>query len=800
MKNALIYIAIIILAIPVALGAEVSVSPVEIYESVESDFNIDVNNYLGPNVINKVELQSPDLEVSNVMEFIGWSSDFSPSQITWSGGRIENNVQSALFVYSAKAPLVDSDTQNLITGTLTYADTSTEVFSINVTVKNDSSPPVLNSISPADKGYVRAHSAEQLIIINASDPETGIRSVSYSYSDCSGNATGIVLDCMDGYCSGLADFSGYDEDDTACFNVEITNNAGNVLSGNGSFGFDETPPVVSLISPVNNSYSNNMFSFEVSDNKASEFKCQMEIDNNMVQDVEAFEGVNAFALNASISEGMHDWKITCADAVGLEGSDEDSFIYDITAPVITLTSPANGSAIKDEIIGISVADNYELSSVDYSKDLDSSSWPDGWNSLEITAVDMAGNTAVSIFDFYVDKQAPVLELISPEDNASFDYHGEFFIKATDDFDEIIECGLSTSTGNNTIKEVESGKESVINAVLPLGQFSWYVLCVDDVGNSVQSETRTATAKDLSGPVISINAIDYVARGTDLEVAASIEDISGVKSAVAKFNGQEISLIENNGLFTGSFSVPAGLELGDYSVEVAAVDTNDLDNSAFEDFTVVEYYDISFSLPSSASPSESVAITGSVIRDDSSFVNSSVDIAYPGGVSEVALDENSEFTYEFTAPDTAGEYDVKVSYETEFMVYSRTETLVVSAPQQAGNNQDSSSGIPFDYQGEYSGVKPEESAPEPSSEPEAPSASGGENLNVPEEPVEEEISEQEPRTPLGAGQATGLFNNLGSTVKWGVILLTALGLVLGGVYSFRKSRKKNSKIDWGSKFS
>ena len=68
----------------------------------------------------------------------------------------------------------------------------------------------------------------------------------------------------------------------------------------------------------------------------------------------------------------------------------------------------------------------------------------------------------------------------------------------------------------------------------------------------------------------------------------------------------------------------------------------------------------------------------------------------------------------------------------------------------------------------------------------------------QEPVVE-VPEQEPRTPIGVTGATGLFTGLGKGAKWGVILLTLAGLLVGGIYSFRKVKKPKDKIDWGSNF-
>ena len=794
MKNVLIYILVLMLALPICFGASVDLSPITAYEAIDSDYVLNVDNYLG-SIINQIVLNS-QLDIIDVADYNGWTNDFSLSHITWSDGTIETNVKSALFEYSASAPIVDEDTVYEISGTLYFADT-TQDFSINLTILNDTTSPVLDSVFPADTSYARAYNNNQPIRLVASDPETGIKSVKYTYSDCTNNVTEVALACNGTSCEGIADFSAYGEADNACFIITLTNNAGDSNTITGSFGFDETPPTVDLINPINDDYAGltEMFSFNVEDNKANEFQCTVSVDGNDVQSLDAFTGVNAFALNASIAEGLHSWKISCLDVVELEGSDTDSFIYDTTPPVITLNSPSNSAAIKDAVIDISVNDNYAVQDTDYSLDLDSSSWSAGWNTLTVTSTDIAGNVAVAEFQFYVDRTAPVIDISSPADNADIDYHGNFVITATDDFDLSIECALSTSTAAPVSQNLESGVESTITSTLPLGAFTWNLLCVDDLGNSVQTSTMNANSVDLSGPDIVLNDLGYVARGSDITVTATITDISGVKDAYALFEGNNIVLTASGDVYTGAYTTDSGMTPGDYSVQVFATDMNDIDNSVSGTVVIVESYTINLNVPSSVSPGNSMTVSGSVVKDDSSPASGNVEIIYPGGLTDVVLDANGEFVYEITSPSSAGTYDIKVSYETDSLVYSKTKSFeVVNPPAQ--QSSESTGWAPNWNNLEDKGV-----VEPPASEP-AGEASASELIQPaePETPIIEEVPAEEPRTPIGAGQATGIFGLLGKTAKWWVIILTSIGLVAGSVYAFKKSKKKgDSLINWGNKF-
>ncbi len=798
MKNVLIYALVLILALPVCFGATASLSPITAYEAVDADYSLDVSNYQSNVVVNKIVLDSP-LAVQDVVDFAGWTASFSSSQITWSDGTLEGNVKSASFEYTATSPIIAEDTIKEITGTIFFDDTTTQDFKINVTILNDITPPVLISSYPADGSYARAYRNDQPIKINTSDPETGISSVKYFVSDCTNNATEVILACAAGYCEGTADFTNYGEADTACFSVVATNKAGDSSTTTGSFGFDNTPPTVNLLSPLNNSYAtaSTMFSFDVADNKANEFTCTVSIDNADVRTLDAFTGLNAFAINSTITEGQHSWKVSCIDAVDLMGTDSDGFTYDITAPNILLNSPSNGSAIKDSSIDIAVSDNYEVSDVDYSSGLDSSTWPVGWNTLTVTATDAAGNTAVKDFQFYVDRTAPVIEVISPLDTASLDYHGLFTIKATDDFDLSLDCTLNAGAANPVSSVLESGVESTITSTLPLGAFTWTVSCTDDLGNTANTAVLNAIAVDLTGPDISLGDLTYIARGSDITVTATITDISGIKNAYAVFDGNTIALSASGDTYTGTYTTSANMAPGVYTVEVFATDNNDLTSSATDSLTIVENYNIVLNVPATATPSSTVSISGSVAKDDSSIASGHVTITHPAGATDVALDANGAYSLEFAAPSSIGTYDVKVSYETAELVYSKTKQFSVA--EQILPQAHASHGL-GDLSANYQApVHPAPEVTAPSADSNNQEASASELVTPPEAPAE--IPAEEPRTP-GVGRATGVFDLLGKTAKWWIIIITAIGLIGGSAYAFYKSRKgrKDSGISWGDKFS
>ncbi|MBI5047115.1 hypothetical protein HZC07_05305, partial [Candidatus Micrarchaeota archaeon] len=119
--------------------------------------------------------------------------------------------------------------------------------------------------------------------------------------------------------------------------------------GNSSvrnFIVDQTSPIVSLISPVNNTNTTNTtiyLNFNETDNLFSNTNCSLFVNN-------IYNQSNSSTLNAttttftlsSLSDGNYNWTVQCADSAGnVANSSARNFTLDTTGPTVTLISPAN---------------------------------------------------------------------------------------------------------------------------------------------------------------------------------------------------------------------------------------------------------------------------------------------------------------------------------------------------------------------------------------------------------------------------------------------------------------------------
>lgn len=811
-----------------APDAVVDIQPRQVYESTELEYNLSINNWGGSEVIDEVRVNMNGFNVTSITNYLGWEEFFENSIARWFNGDLENNVWG-LFRFSARADLVDSNESKNIEIITKDEDGEETTDIIPVVIVNDDTAPEITNTVPCDGCFLREGESDQEVSADVEDDETGILNVSFSYWNCTNESSlesFVVLNCVGTDCTESIDVSSYEEGETMCFEFEAFNNALESSRVNGSVGFDGTPPEVTLVAPIDGSYAsdNTEFSYIATDNLAPVMNCDFEVDSDIIETVNAANGAftNTTYDFSNVTEGDHSWNVRCRDGVGLEGvGDERDIIVDKTAPTITLVSPENNSVLGDEVlIDIDVTDNYEVDTVGYSSSLNTSEMAEGENMIEVNASDKAGNTATETYVFTVDRTKPTLTIISPDDNATNDVHVSFEFNSTDNIDSEINCTVYID-GNAYDSVIVDGVAS-ITTVLEINDYSWYVECVDDAGNSESSTPRDIHIVDLTGPDIVLEDIVTVARGEDYQFDADVTDPSGIDSVEALFNGDSLSLNIDGSSYSGNIITSINDTLGNYSLTINANDTLGNPSTLVEEFELVQGYAITLVVdPSTSEPSSSVEVLGTVTLDDGSEAPETEVVIYlPEEAVNVTL-VNGSFSYTFDAPNSEGDYEIEVSVVSgDGHDHRISATLTVeaedSAPVDVGSrtssgssaSSSSSSGGESVYCGdgvcttagaanENCKVCPEDCGVCPITKtvntiypevPEKDEFSGGYLL-----PEGEEIPEEDAREPSGIGQATGIFGGvIGSTLAW----LLFLGLIAGLYYY---STKKKSKVNWNGYF-
>jgi len=819
----------ILLSLLVALASyaspdsTVDLNPKQVYETNNLEFNLTVNNIGGSEVIDEIRVNMNGFTITDMVNYKGWEEFFNNTLAKWFDGDLEDNVWG-LFRFTAKAPLVDSN-QSQDIEVITKGDSGEEATDlIPVIIMDDTTPPILTNNIPYNNGFLRQGITDQLIRVDAQDPETGILNITFSYWDCTNGTTGekasVALTCPDITCSTTLDLSQYQEGDSMCFEFESYNNALDSSKIEGSVGFDGTPPTVELIAPEDGSYASNntLFSFTAADNLAPVLSCDFKIDGNVLTTINANnnEQTDINYNMENTTEGTHTWTMTCRDLVDLEATaPERNVIIDRTPPTITLNSPLNGSTIGDGVlIEITTTDNYEVDNVDYSISLNSTELPEGENILIVTAADKAGNIATAEFVFIVDRTKPTLSLISPDDGASIDVHASFLLNGADNIDKLLDCILyidNEARKNFALNTADTGNVSLI---LAMNDYNWKITCSDDAGNTETTEERLVHIVDLSGPDIYMEDITRVARGEDYPFSANITDPSGVAEATYLFDGNEQNLTKDIDTYSGVISTGINHTLGIYSLAINAKDTLNNPSSLTDEFELIQGYIITINLnPSSAAPSSQVSVSGTVTLDDGSAVpEDTITLSLPEQDVNVTLNSGS-YSYEFTAPNADGTYKITASViSSDSYAHKKSAELIVASSGGYSASYSRSDGgggglycgdgvcTTAPAVGENCKKCPEDCGECPEKPKEKPTPEPKKESFLSDEPYDNKtkVIQSKPRTPAGIGQASGWFNLrslAGNIWAWAIFVSIVIALYL---YN-KESKKGKEKISWNNYF-
>ncbi|UCE80722.1 MAG: hypothetical protein JSV94_06160, partial [Methanobacteriota archaeon] len=262
---------------------------------------------------------------------------------------------------------------------------------------------------------------------------------------------------------------------------------------------DDTPPLITLISPAGGDFVTSEDSIMVRMNDANFMKATWTLDN--VSTGESAQPEVSISLAHFSIEGYFVLDISGEDLAGNVAEESMIFIMDNTAPIIEVTRIVSGDAIAPtDSIQVKVTDPF-LASVGYSIDLqamkdrsanfsiDLNSLSLGWHDLEIMASDQSGHASSISIEFYIDGIAPEVEFVSED---SF-VPGEDFVvivAATDDFSIAgVKCFLEKPDGG--FYEISMDRSDDLYSISIDSNWLWdgmsiYVVVDDTVGNCAET--------------------------------------------------------------------------------------------------------------------------------------------------------------------------------------------------------------------------------------------------------------------------------------------------------------------------
>lgn len=776
-----------------------------IYETTSTNVTINVaNDFFSIRSINNVTIFPTGFRTLSAI---------SPSEWTLTVGDFFNyfTTTSAISSWGSQnfgieiaANKLDNDEtyEWAITTVDTVGDSTTNT--LQFLVLNDDTPPELLNIIPEDKSFLKEGSA-QLFSIDAVDNETGVESVSLLYGLCNNITNSASLIQNGNTYSDEISFP-YGDSTVVCYEFSATNNGGETATYPGQLTIDGVPPSVELVEPEEDALlgNNSEFSFNATDNLSPELNCLLVVDGIEEASTTANNNEITTIPASEAPEGTHTWSVTCYDLAGWEAtSDERSFTLDKTPPNITTSLPNRAIIKAGTPINVEVIDNHGVDEIWYeylnettynvseSFTIDTTNGTDGENFVTIHATDLVGNSRVLDYIFIIDKAPPSIELILPEDSATVDVHTLFIFNATDNYDPVLDCILQI--GNESIDVTANNSlMTEVSRITDVGEYNWYVECIDDADNSDASETRALKVIDVTGPDIIIAEIGSLPRGSTVEISAEVTDYSGVDSVYATITGpdgnEETLALEKDGdIYTADYETSLNSLLGTYQLTIYANDTAGNEAHEFQTFNLINSYIITLSVSSPVYTDDDVTASGTVARDDGQEIQTTVTIITPSGTYDIETSASGEFSKKFNAPLSKGTYKVTALLEVDGFVFSETENFEVKkkSSSSGGGRSRGHSGIIYrEEETPNSGIiEPEEP------EEETPNSGVVESQNL-------SVVEEEPEVPIG--KASGIFTleNLKSTRLWLILLAIALIISTLKISSKIKSRKRRGPKNLG----
>ena len=385
-------------------------------------------------------------------------------------------------------------------------------------------PPIVNFVSPSEQEWLNSDTV--VFVYNISDGNDDLKNASLLLDGeiNQTNSTVLVNWGENNFTvSGLSEGSHN-------WTVEVYDHE-NLLGTftTVTFYVDKTPPEIMVNNPYQDEIvaTNNItFNFSISDNLATEFICNISVDDyNEFEEEVFYLGENTRYLLRG--DGNYSWYSECVDSAGNYFKTSEYNFSVVAPPNVTLNFPGinyltNESSITfnytpEDAIGITSCTLF-VDGVQNETDIDIernepnyftySGLEEGVHNWTVECTDADSNVyAPSPINFTRDISPPLINLLSPEDGSGVYYGGgsvTFTWRAIDSFYQFFYCDLyvdaNLEADNKFVQNNSISTESVSG--LSQGEHSWNVTCWDGLNNINYSETWTF---NLTNPDFSIDS-------------------------------------------------------------------------------------------------------------------------------------------------------------------------------------------------------------------------------------------------------------------------------------------------------
>lgn len=323
------------------------------------------------------------------------------------------------------------------------------------------------------------------------------------------------------------------EEGSYILKVTATDKVGNVSEKVVSFKIDKTAPTITINGVVDGKIYNTDVKPEI-------------VVNGKEFTITALLNDKPFNSGDKITaEGNYKLVVTVVDGFNRSYEVVKNFTIDKTKPVITVSGVKDNSFYKDKVnIGITTNEHATVAATLNGKDLASNEIAgEGAYTLVVTAVDDAGNMSLAVYNFAIDKTAPVINVLGLQDGGLYNNNVNPVVKVDD-----VNVNTTVISLNSKLYD---GKP-----ITAEGSYEFKVIATDKAGNA--SEAIYKFKIDKTAPVITIDGIEDGKTYLSTSVVPTIKVNEDAKVTVT-LDGK-------------AYSLGSSIEtLGEHKLTVTAVD-------------------------------------------------------------------------------------------------------------------------------------------------------------------------------------------------------------------------------------
>ena len=331
-------------------------------------------------------------------------------------------------------------------------------------------------------------------------------------------------------------------DGVFAWNYLVCDTSSNCALNNTNFTFiiDTIVPLLEIAYPSSIFYnaSQTRLNYTASDSLLS--SCWYSLDDGATNTTVTC-GNNLTGLTSN--EGENTWRVYANDTAGNLNSTSVMFTVDSISPLVTITSPSNGSTLgSNQSINLSLSileanigncwyhidsglnTTFNCSSTTFNT-------TEGSHTIYAYVNDSVGNTASSSSLFSVSVGAPSISLVSPI-NTYLNYNEEISLVYIPEDTDLTTCSLwgdfnGTYELHQTVAAV-SGTTNSFSRTLNDGTYLWAISCNDSLNNFAMSANQTFYV-DTIRPSATVNApTGTYSSLSNIPVDVSVSDASPVQ--------------------------------------------------------------------------------------------------------------------------------------------------------------------------------------------------------------------------------------------------------------------------------